>query len=243
MKRARSSYFRREDNNDDNTGKLSWFLFGVISGLCLSLVLILCVSADFSKTFLKNSQVNVTLDKLYNYFTTKDAAAKKKDPIRLTFISGEKRANSENNYNNHLKPANKYSNVSSKKVITSNHNIPHSAFSHNAKSITNHSNLENELREKKALTSLSAKSSNAYSAQIARNGYFLKVAVLDNEDDAESLKAKLLLKGYSANTQKVSTNGKSSYRVVIGPYETIKDAYLSANELKTDNLVTVLLKS
>jgi cell division protein FtsN len=74
-------------------------------------------------------------------------------------------------------------------------------------------------------------------------GYYLKVASLRNEKEAESLKAKLMLGGYKALLKQVKVHSVLWTRVMIGPYTTIKEASAAQTALQADNLHAILLKS
>ena len=74
-------------------------------------------------------------------------------------------------------------------------------------------------------------------------GYYLKVASLRNEKEAEALKAKLMLEGYQALVKQVNVKAVLWSRVMIGPYATIKEASEVQTTLQADNLHAILLKS
>ena len=74
-------------------------------------------------------------------------------------------------------------------------------------------------------------------------GYYLKVASLRNEKDAEGLKAKLLLQGYNVTIKKVSLDSVLWSRIIVGPFDTIKEAYNTQSSLRSDSLNAVLVKS
>lgn len=74
-------------------------------------------------------------------------------------------------------------------------------------------------------------------------GYYLKVASLRNDKEAEALKAKLTLDGYHALIKQVNVHAVLWTRVMIGPYGTIKEASAAQLALQADNLHAILLKS
>ncbi len=52
----------------------------------------------------------------------------------------------------------------------------------------------------------------------AKESYSVQIASFGRKDDAEKMKASLILKGFNVNIAVVNQNGINWYRVVIGPY-------------------------
>jgi len=55
-----------------------------------------------------------------------------------------------------------------------------------------------------------------------KSAFMLQVASLGRKQDAETLKAQLVLKGLRASVQEVSIDGKKYYRIRVGPYAEFK---------------------
>jgi cell division septation protein DedD len=73
--------------------------------------------------------------------------------------------------------------------------------------------------------------------------YFLQVASFTQYDDANHLRARLLLEAYNANIQKTSVNGKDWYRVVVGPYKDATTLNQAQSNLATLQYKTILLQA
>jgi cell division protein FtsN len=73
--------------------------------------------------------------------------------------------------------------------------------------------------------------------------YFLQVASFPKFDDANHLRAKLLLEAYNANIQKTSVNGKDWYRVVVGPYNDSASLNQAQNNLAKMHYKTITLQA
>lgn len=52
----------------------------------------------------------------------------------------------------------------------------------------------------------------------ARVGYAIQVAALRTQQDAERMKASLLLRGFQVNVSAIASNGATWYRVMVGPF-------------------------
>lgn len=55
-------------------------------------------------------------------------------------------------------------------------------------------------------------------ATVAKFGYAIQVAALRTQQDAERMKASLLLRGFRVNVSPVASNGGTWYRVMVGPF-------------------------
>ena len=67
--------------------------------------------------------------------------------------------------------------------------------------------------------------------------YSVQVSSFRRENDADSLKAKLLLLGFSPKIEKAQVKGATWYRVKIGPYQQIKSVDAVVSRLKEKNIV------
>ncbi len=67
--------------------------------------------------------------------------------------------------------------------------------------------------------------------------YALQLAAFRNYQDADELKAKLILQGYPTTISNATVNGTVWYRLSIGPYTTPKDAKIVQAKLEQTHLV------
>lgn len=72
--------------------------------------------------------------------------------------------------------------------------------------------------------------------------YFLQIAAFANATDADKLKAQLLLDDFNANTTQFAANGKTWFRVVVGPYHDLKDFNQAQTQLNTLHFQTMRLQ-
>ena len=77
---------------------------------------------------------------------------------------------------------------------------------------------------------------------ISENSYFLRAASFKNENDATNLKTKLSRNGYSVSLQPVKINSEKWVRVLVGPFHTIKEAFIAKNALLRDGLKADMIK-
>ena len=73
--------------------------------------------------------------------------------------------------------------------------------------------------------------------------YLLQVASLKDPADAEALRAKLGLRGFSSTTQRIEINGNRYYRVRVGPYEDKAAAKQDLAKLSAQGLHPLLIRS
>lgn len=66
--------------------------------------------------------------------------------------------------------------------------------------------------------------------------YFLQVASLHSQEDADALKAKLLLLGFDVTIKAQTIKGETWYRVNIGPYSTLSALHSDQNRLRENNI-------
>ena len=74
--------------------------------------------------------------------------------------------------------------------------------------------------------------------QITGN-YFLQVAALHRQEDADALKAKLLLLGFDVTIKTQNIKGETWYRVNIGPYPTLSALHNDQNRLRENNINSI----
>jgi cell division protein FtsN len=67
--------------------------------------------------------------------------------------------------------------------------------------------------------------------------YALQLAAFRNYQDADELKAKLILQGYPTTISSATVNGTVWYRLSIGPYTTTSDAKIVQAKLEQTHLV------
>ncbi len=94
-----------------------------------------------------------------------------------------------------------------------------------------------------ATTPAATTSTTTKPATTKTSSYFLQVASFPKFDDANHLRAKLLLEAYNANIQKTSINGKDWYRVVVGPYNDSASLNQAQNNLAKMHYKTITLQA
>ena len=226
MRRGRRRNQAADDNDRASSGRLSYFLFGVVFGLLTSLSMVLLFSVDKTKmyfgygdiTHVANShEQNIShvakvedkpvLDKPKNI---KKQPQKKQVPI--SFVA------SPHKKNNKPKLA---------KPVTKN-------------DIDYDYDFYRALSEGKDIkTSKPVVNSGD---TISENSYFLRAASFKNENDATNLKTKLSRNGYSVSLQPVKINSEKWVRVLVGPFHTIKEAFIAKNALLRDGLKADMIK-
>lgn len=73
-------------------------------------------------------------------------------------------------------------------------------------------------------------------------GYVLQAGAFTEKEHADSFRASLLLEGYNAFTTEISDeNLEVQYRVIVGPYETIKASQEDSQRLKERNVSTFVV--
>ncbi|MGN6313454.1 MAG: SPOR domain-containing protein [Rhodanobacteraceae bacterium] len=76
----------------------------------------------------------------------------------------------------------------------------------------------------------------------AGSGYLLQVGSFPSSADADSMKAKLALQGFSANVQPVNINGQTWHRVRLGPFASATDLEAAKQRLATAGIHAIALK-
>lgn len=75
------------------------------------------------------------------------------------------------------------------------------------------------------------------------NSYMIQVASMSTPEEADQLKAKLILAGYSTKVSKVVSNRRAWYRVMVGPYVDSKQAKRAQQAIRDQqHLDSLLLK-
>lgn len=73
-------------------------------------------------------------------------------------------------------------------------------------------------------------------------GYVLQAGAFTEKKHADSFRASLLLEGYNAYTTEISDeNLDVQYRVIVGPYETVKESQEDSQRLKERNISTFVV--
>lgn len=215
-------------NSNSSSGRLSYFLFGVVFGLLSSLSLILFFSIDKntnlvplsflakpSEPVVVHSMVN---DKVVQHVAKQEPRPVVKKHIPVSFVSVQEVNQAKKNM--HLRKKSSPEHVKLKENTDVNYEF-YKALSDGA-----------EKKEAKP------KVSNV--SQV--NSYFLRAASFKSEKEALSLKSKLSKSGYKASIQVVKINSVQWSRVVIGPFDTIKDAYTAKNSLLVEGVKAVMVK-
>ena len=76
----------------------------------------------------------------------------------------------------------------------------------------------------------------------AGSGYLLQVGSFPSGADADSMKAKLALQGFSANVQPVNINGQTWHRVRLGPFASATDLEAAKQRLSAAGIHAIALK-
>tara|TARA_B110000459_G_C16563183_1_gene472605 strand:+ start:830 stop:1426 length:597 start_codon:yes stop_codon:yes gene_type:complete len=74
------------------------------------------------------------------------------------------------------------------------------------------------------------------------NDYFLKIASLQSEEDANALRHTLEAKNHHVSIKSVVIEGVSWWRVYVGPFKTMRETYDMQNNLRSDDIDSILVK-
>lgn len=74
------------------------------------------------------------------------------------------------------------------------------------------------------------------------DGYLLQVGSFPNNADADAMKAKLALQGFSASVQPVTINGQTWNRVRLGPFASATDLEAAKQRLNVAGIHAIALK-
>jgi cell division protein FtsN len=96
-----------------------------------------------------------------------------------------------------------------------------------------------EQRSAAAANNAGSATSNSASAG---SGYLLQVGSFPSSADADSMKAKLALQGFSANVQPVNINGQTWHRVRLGPFASATDLEAAKQRLSSAGIHAIALK-
>ncbi len=72
--------------------------------------------------------------------------------------------------------------------------------------------------------------------------YLIQAASFRDADDAETLRASLLLQDLPASMTRVALNDGNWYRVTVGPYDSQTEAGRALSKLRQQNLKAIMLK-
>lgn len=75
-----------------------------------------------------------------------------------------------------------------------------------------------------------------------KNDYFLKIASLQSEEDADMLRQKLEENDHNVTVKSVEIDGVSWWRVYVGPFKTLRETYDMQNNLRSDDIDSILVK-
>jgi cell division protein FtsN len=76
----------------------------------------------------------------------------------------------------------------------------------------------------------------------SNSNYVVQIATLSKPNDADQLKAQLLLLGFDVNVTPVQKNGQTLQRVWLGPFTNKSDATATQKQLKQNQITSNLLK-
>ena len=77
---------------------------------------------------------------------------------------------------------------------------------------------------------------------IANGSYYLQAGAFRSADDAESLKARIILLGLPVSVQKAEVNGKALNRVRVGPYARLDDMNRARGRLGENKIETAVVR-
>jgi cell division protein FtsN len=75
-----------------------------------------------------------------------------------------------------------------------------------------------------------------------RTSYQLQAGAYRQQEDAESMKAKLSLLGYESRILNAQVNGETLYRVRVGPYKQFEDMNKAKNRLSENKVEVTVIK-
>ncbi|WP_179216439.1 SPOR domain-containing protein, partial [Achromobacter xylosoxidans] len=82
----------------------------------------------------------------------------------------------------------------------------------------------------------------AATASAANGTYYLQAGAFRGENDAESLKARIILLGLPVAVQKAEVNGKSINRVRVGPFARLDDMNRARGRLGENKIETAVVR-
>lgn len=88
----------------------------------------------------------------------------------------------------------------------------------------------------------SAPAANAPTAALAQVRYVLQVGAYSTQDDAERQRARVALTGQEAHVDQRVVNGRTLYRVRIGPFSTAQEAEKTQKLLSDNGIQTALVR-
>ena len=94
-----------------------------------------------------------------------------------------------------------------------------------------------------ATTTPSAPSAKPATAPVNKESYMLQIASIKNFADADALKAKLTLGGYSVKVITITVSGNTWYRVLVGPYATSAAASKAQADLRQQHYEGIIRKA
>ncbi len=71
--------------------------------------------------------------------------------------------------------------------------------------------------------------------------YHLQIASMTKFEEADHLKAQLILQGYNANISKQVRHGSTRYRVLVGPFSSSKAAMAQQQNLKKNHISSIIM--
>ena len=88
----------------------------------------------------------------------------------------------------------------------------------------------------------SAPAASASASASANGSYYLQAGAFRSADDAESLKARIILLGLPVSVQKAEVNGKALNRVRVGPYARLDDMNRARGRLGENKIETAVVR-
>ncbi|MFW2074971.1 SPOR domain-containing protein [Acinetobacter gerneri] len=78
--------------------------------------------------------------------------------------------------------------------------------------------------------------------QVRQNSYILQVRSYNDPDHADARRAEIILNGLSADVLKTTEGGKTWYRVISGPYDTLDAAVNAQQALQHSGIDSIVVK-
>ncbi|MCA0403625.1 MAG: SPOR domain-containing protein [Proteobacteria bacterium] len=76
----------------------------------------------------------------------------------------------------------------------------------------------------------------------AKETFLIQIASFRNRQDAEKLKASLILKGFDVNVAMATQNQANWYRVIVGPFASRNDAMKTQNILARNERIQGMIR-
>ena len=224
MPRDYKSRSRRNEPESEGPSAIVWLFVGILIGLIISGIF-----------YIKGKHAASTLAP-QKQMTSKHQTAKK--PV-VDEIPPQKQTPPASTQN--LQTQFDFYNELSKKTATTDTQSVQSTQPTQTKKTTSTSTSTAPSKSTDSATRSNSSSSSSASSNTTPN-YVIQIATLSKPDDADQLKAQLLLLGFDVNVTPVQKNGQTLQRVWLGPFTNKGDASATQKQLKQNQITSSLLK-